>query len=585
MRTILALSVVFLGYTTSAQVQYERLAVQPTTFINSSWEQSSVDAAGNTFVIGVNIGGVTFPEGTVPSQEHDIVVVKYDPAGTLLWWRNLRASWFDQLHDHALDANGNLYVACLMNGDLPTISGSGMDDTTFAVTGNYIIRFAADGTFLGADQMPVPTRIAIHEGFIYRLVGNFSPTLQKVTLGGTLIWSTPIEDAGYMKDVVVTDDGSAVYVVASATEITCQGVTATSDGGDGIGVVRVSADGICTWAYAFGPVSVVSLTNQVDAKARADGGLYIAAVNTNTITYGGATLLGGGSTQAHLFAIDATGEPLWGRSINSSVCTVKELKRTGDDVYYLTMVQNNTLIGDTMIAMSGQVRAAVVRYSPTGNVEFLDVSLRGTSFSANTITAPENGGYILAGRADLLSNGCHTLHEAGTFLWSARFAEVSAVVEGTPTLTLDGNTLLATTDGAFDYTYSWELNDDLLSDATESSTAISANGSYQVIITNQWGCNASSEPYLVNTVGFGDGNADASFHIGPVPADRQLTIQASGSGPMAIAVHDAAGSLMHAGTSVSDLYVIDTASWPSGLYVVRSLSAAAVGARSFIVQH
>jgi hypothetical protein len=63
----------------------------------------AVDQAGNSYVTGYSTGGA-------PNYD-DIVTIKYDPDGNVLWTRNYTYTYYDEkAYDVAIDAAGNCYV-------------------------------------------------------------------------------------------------------------------------------------------------------------------------------------------------------------------------------------------------------------------------------------------------------------------------------------------------------------------------------------------------------------------------------------------------------------------------------------------
>lgn len=96
--------------------QWQRVFDNPGTREQSSWV--TVDAAGNAIVTGYLVGG----DGVSPNG---LVVLKYDPAGNLLW-QDLRPAAFGYALRATTDTAGNVYV--LGRSWLPNASGNTTHD-------------------------------------------------------------------------------------------------------------------------------------------------------------------------------------------------------------------------------------------------------------------------------------------------------------------------------------------------------------------------------------------------------------------------------------------------------------------------
>ena len=82
----------------------------------------AVDAAGSIYVAGQTSGTLSGQTGAGGS---DAFLSKYDPLGNALWTRQFGASHSDYADDVAVDAAGNIYVAGLAEGALPSQDSSG----------------------------------------------------------------------------------------------------------------------------------------------------------------------------------------------------------------------------------------------------------------------------------------------------------------------------------------------------------------------------------------------------------------------------------------------------------------------------
>ena len=114
----------------------------------------ALDAAGNCHVAGWIEGSTTLggtPLG-VPGERHAFVA-KLDPKGTVLWATSLRADLPDTRPDVAVDPQGNVYLAGVLQGSttfgsLPVATPS---PSTSAV---FVAKLDADGNVLSVSLAP-----------------------------------------------------------------------------------------------------------------------------------------------------------------------------------------------------------------------------------------------------------------------------------------------------------------------------------------------------------------------------------------------------------------------------------------------
>lgn len=77
----------------------------------------AVDAAGNSYVAALFSGTATFGSfGLTSAGSEDVAVVKYDPAGNVVWARSAGGSALDRGLGIAVDVDGNSYVTGLHSG-------------------------------------------------------------------------------------------------------------------------------------------------------------------------------------------------------------------------------------------------------------------------------------------------------------------------------------------------------------------------------------------------------------------------------------------------------------------------------------
>ena len=100
----------------------------------------SVDSAGNAYIAGETYGNLGGPN----AGNRDIILAKYDAAGTLLWTRQLGTAGTDLAESVAADNTGNVYITGFTYGNLAG-PNAGLDDI-------FLAKYSASGTLLWIRQ-------------------------------------------------------------------------------------------------------------------------------------------------------------------------------------------------------------------------------------------------------------------------------------------------------------------------------------------------------------------------------------------------------------------------------------------------
>lgn len=164
----------------------------------------------------VYVSGITF---TFDVGQGDAILLKFTPAGSLVWARTWGGPFFDAARDVAIGADGGIYIAG--------------DTNSFFANDAFVVKFAPDGTVLWARDWG--TQGAAGTGFtaafgvgtapdgsVY-ITGNSNGTgvdetviLVKFDANGALVWETLAQPRfGTGLDVAVGVDGN-VYVTGIA---------------------------------------------------------------------------------------------------------------------------------------------------------------------------------------------------------------------------------------------------------------------------------------------------------------------------------------------------------------------------------
>jgi hypothetical protein len=227
-----------------------------------------VDGRGNIFVSGYYTRKVTLGAITLTSAgDSDGFVAKLDSAGTFLWARSLGGSGYDAAYGMSMDASGNLVTCGRFTG---TAKFGGLSLTSVGNLDGFVAKFNGTGNFLWVRQLGGSLDDAAYSirvdaaGNIYTSGGLGAPSLfghyptillAKYTSAGTLVWSKQINDSAQNSfgETVAVDTAGNVYLNAVFSgTVTFGGTTLTSAGDYDIAVVKFTAAGAVTWVRQLG---------------------------------------------------------------------------------------------------------------------------------------------------------------------------------------------------------------------------------------------------------------------------------------------------------------------------------------------
>jgi len=119
-------------------------------------------------------------------------------------------------------------------------------------------------------------------------------------------------------------------------------------------------------------------------------------------------------------------------------------------------------------------------------------------------------------------------------------------------------------------TFVWSLNGDILVGETNSFIDVTIDGTYTVVVSNQYGCQSTaSYVYVFSDLGIG-ANQQISEAIYPNPSKAEFGIYLAESGTYQLTILDESGRVIFADAiQESNSYILDGATLPVGVYFVK----------------
>ncbi|UOQ55686.1 T9SS type B sorting domain-containing protein [Hymenobacter cellulosivorans] len=308
-----------------------------------------VDAAGNSYIVGEYEGTALYGSATITSAKTDILVVKVNPAGGVVWVAQAGGNYIDSGHAIARDAAGNLYITGTFLS--PTISFGaislvnsvdGLDFNSAEVfvakldpNGNWL--WATKGGGVGADDS---RDIAVDAGGNAYITGEYASAavFGNVLLPAVIASGKPASDVfvakinsqgawqwaksggsrgGYMGSGITLDAGGNLLLAGQAyfNANTNGPFNLTTPGGF---VAKLTDQGTLRWATSItgslGGRGYGSFDHHGAPKIATDaaGNAYISGGFSGSITLGSIKLTASSATDAFVAKLNPAGTYQWG---------------------------------------------------------------------------------------------------------------------------------------------------------------------------------------------------------------------------------------------------------------------------------
>ena len=317
----------------------------------------AVDGDGNSFVVGGTSGSLVADN----SGSLDVILIKHDPEGNLLWQRQIGSEHEDMGTGVAVDAKGNAYICGYTMGVLGDTSAGGPDI--------FIAKYDGDGVHLWTHQFgsagwDKAYGIAVADDGIICVVGMTSGDLTDDAQGGSdafvlycdsdgeLLWSEQFGTtrADHATAIAVDDDGNC-YIVGS----TEGGLTGKTNGGDDIFIAKYDAYSEQQWIVQVGTRE----DDEASAVALDDSGAIYVAGSTRGDSPGPHA----GWTDVFVMKCDGQGQPQWQRQFGTAVLEHATAVAVDVDGNYCVVV------GGTHGSLTGEHQGAVGDFTSEGGAD------------------------------------------------------------------------------------------------------------------------------------------------------------------------------------------------------------------------
>jgi hypothetical protein len=338
----------------------------------------AVDGSGNVYVAGStddDLDGVGVGDPALGGR--DFVLVKFAPDGTLLWSRQLGTVATDEANAVAVDGAGNVYVAGNTSGDL---DGAGIGDPLFGGDDFFLVKFDPAGSLLFTRQLGTVATdegnaVAVDgSGNIY-VAGNTSGDLDGTggdpLVGGVDFFLAKFDPAGSQLftrqlGTVATDEANALAVDGTGSVYVAGNTSGDLDG--------VGFGGVDFFLAKFDPAGSQLFTRQLGTAPTDQangvavdgaGNVYVSG-NTSGVLNG----VGFGGVDFFLTKLDPSGRLLFTRQLG----TVATDSSFGVAVGVLAVGGNVFVAGETLGDLDGNPSAGnfdlfLTKFDPFGNLQ------------------------------------------------------------------------------------------------------------------------------------------------------------------------------------------------------------------------
>ncbi len=441
----------------------------------------ATDAAGNVFVTGTyQSSSITFGVTTLTnaaSSANDIFVVKYDPAGNVVWAKGIGGTYGDVSYGICTDLTGNILITGTFQN--PTLSFGSTTITNNSSNGStdiFIAKYNTSGAVLWAKDAGGPNNYEEAKGITTDISGNVFLT------GGF-----------------------------TSASITFGSTTLTNSGGYDLFIAKYDASGNPLWAKGAGGSD---FDEGSSVSCDINGNVVITGeFSSSTIIFGTTTLTNTSTGYGDVFVVKygSGGNAIWAKSVAGASIFEEQGKgitvdRNGNSV--VTGVFTSAVINFGPVTISntnpsGYDDVFVAKYDGSGNVLWAKGCGGMNNDDCYAIASDTSGNIYITGSFDshpMTVGNTNLTPTSGADIFIAKLGcNVATTVTQTTVSCTGGNNGTATvipSGGVNPYTYVW--NTLPVQQTTVTAVNLSA-GTYTVTVTDGMGCVKTQSVIIVET--------------------------------------------------------------------------------------
>jgi hypothetical protein len=352
---------------------------------------SSIDTAGNTYIVGYFSGTATFSglPNLVSSGSYDIFIAKINSSGAWQWATKASSTQAVYGQNVVVNSAGDVYICGTIQG---TTSFAGVPSLT---SGGYGDIFVAKLNSSGAWQWAKSASGPYADGAVGLAMDS----------NGDLIVSGNLTGPGTFGSYTATQ--------------------ASSTGGF---LAKISSTGTWMWAKPAGPAFSTAYALTLDAS----NNIYIAGYFQGTATFGN-TITSSGQHDMYLAKADSNGVWQWGLRGGGSGqdYSLNIEKDSSNNLYVCGYFSGNATFGSTSLTGQGADDIFIAKATPSGSWEWA-VNAGGTSTDYGFSVRMVNGTLKVAGGFSGVGTfGVHTITSAGAMdIFIADLNPVTFIWEG-----------------------------------------------------------------------------------------------------------------------------------------------------------
>ncbi len=355
----------------------------------------AVDGSGNVVITGQFLGTANFGGGNLVSAGNsDIFLAKYDSNGLFDWNQRFGSATGDQGTGVALDGSGNVLVTGIFSG---TVNFGGANLVSAGASDIFVAKYNSSGVHqwsqrFGSSSSDRAESIAVDVLGNVIVTGSFSGTvnfgganlmsagdpdvfLAKYNSSGVHQWSQRFGGtAGDQASSVTVDvSGNVVMTGDFGGTVNFGGANLVSAGDPDVFLARYNSLGVHQWSQSFGSAG----TDRGQAVAVDGSGNVVVTGNFDgNVSFGGATLVSAGDSDAFLAKYNSGGVHQWSQNFGSTSGDVGSgIAVDGSGNVVLTGSFEGTVdFGGGNLVSVGSLEVFVAKYNASGAHQW---SLRG----------------------------------------------------------------------------------------------------------------------------------------------------------------------------------------------------------------